>query len=170
MGIWMKYMWSGVTWDICMFQKLSFYIGGIHNFRFWMKYLWFYHMISCWSVVAISVLFFLCSLYLFGLHKLRVWMKYMWSFILACMSWYLYHQVLQSIKVMLLVVAFMSVQNISRLEFVREVEVGEVGWIGGARVIVSVEAEGPDRIFVEWDIVRNMYWLVFLVDFQIINL
>ena len=35
----------------------------------------------------------------------------------------------------------------------------------GSIASISIEFEGPDRVFVEEDIVRNMDWLVLLGDF-----
>ena len=58
--------------------------------------------------------------------------------------------------------SFMSSQNVLRSDFVIEVEVGEVGGIGGSIESVLMKAERPDHVFLEGDIVRNMYWLGFL--------
>ena len=57
-----------------------------------------------------------------------------------------------SITAMMSFIAFMSVQNLSRSDLVREVEVGEV-----VDILASVlrGSEGPDCVFVEGDIDGN---------------
>ena len=66
---------------------------------------------------------------------------------------------------MLSVLDFMSVQIFSSSEFLREVEVGGVGGIGGSISIVSMNYVGPYCVLMERYIVRNMDWLVLLGDF-----
>ena len=88
----MKFLWSGVTWDVSVFRLCSVSLGGLRKLTVWMKALWFSSLVGCWPVVAMVVAFSWCFLYPCGLHKSIIWMKYLWVFILACMSWYLYDQ------------------------------------------------------------------------------
>ena len=74
-----------------------------------------------------------------------------------------------SIELMPLVMYFMSFQKKSRSGLVTEVEVREVGRIGGAIESVPMEDEGSDSVLLDRDIVRNMYWLGFLGYLYIID-